>query len=95
MPAASAETATNTVTAEVRRAAGKASRTTASAVGTSIAAPNACSVRNAISSGNDAASEQSAEASTNRATPALSRRRRPNTSAMRPAATRKAAKTML
>ena len=94
-PAAAAETADRRATPWERRSGGKASSTSASEDGTSIAAPSAWTTRNAIRVPGDGASAHSTEATVNTSRPTTNTRRRPMTSAMRPAAIRNAAKTML
>ncbi len=61
-PAATAAEAPQTPMACARRSAGKAAITSASDAGTSIAAPNACTIRARISSSTDGARPQAAEA---------------------------------
>ena len=75
--------------------AGNAFSTSASEDGTRKAAPSACTTRNATSAPADGATAHSSEAAVNSSRPNTKMRRRPSRSAIRPAATRKAAKTML
>ena len=94
-PAAPAATADSSATPCDRRSAGNESSTRASDDGTRSAAPSACSTRNAVSVPGDGATAHSTDATVNSSSPLMKTRRRPMRSARRPAATRKAAKTML
>ncbi len=81
--------------AEARRSAGNSGSSRPSDVGTSSAAPAACSTRAPISTSAVGAIPQAAEAAKNSAMPVKNIRRRPSRSASRPAGTSSAAKTML
>jgi hypothetical protein len=94
-PAASAATAERSATACARRSAGKAWSTRPSEAGTMNAAPSAWRTRNPIRALAEGAIAQRTDAKVNSARPARKTRRRPSRSAIRPAATRNAAKTML
>ncbi len=95
MPAARAATADHSAIACVRCCAGCASSTIASELGTSIAAPAACTTRAAISIPSEGAAAHSAEASVNTTSEKTNTRRRPSRSASCPPPTRNAANTML
>lgn len=71
---------------------GKMSVINARAAGVTSAAPSPCSSRATTNCQSSAASPQPSEASVKRATPAVKSRRRPMTSAARPASSRKPAK---
>ena len=94
-PAAAAATADSSATPWERRSGGKALSTRASEAGTRKAAPSACTTRKATSGPSDGATAHSSEAAVNSSRPKTNMRRRPSRSAIRPAATRKAANTML
>ena len=94
-PAATAADAPQSPMACERRSPGKASTTSASEAGTSIAAPRAWTMRAATSRSSEGAAPQSADATVNSATPVTKARRRPSRSVRRPQTMRKAAKTML
>ncbi|CKW66023.1 Uncharacterised protein [Mycobacterium tuberculosis] len=94
-PAAIAAAAPHRPIACARRAASKPSTTSASEAGTSIAAPMPCSTRNATNCSTLPATAHSPDAMVNTSTPDRNVRLRPSKSANLPAATMKAAKTML
>ena len=88
-------TAPHSAVADARRSSGNSGSSSPSDVGTSSAAPAACTTRAAIRNSTDGASPHSAEAPTNTPSPQKNIRRRPSRSASRPAGTSNAAKTML
>ena len=94
-PAAAAPTADSRATPCERCSAGNALRTSASEEGTRNAAPRAWTTRKAISSSADGATAHNTDAAVNNSSPKMNARRRPMRSAIRPAATRNAANTML
>ena len=81
--------------AVARCSSGNSGSSSASDVGTRIAAPAACTTRAATSTSTDGASPQTAEAARKVETPTKNIRRRPRRSDSRPAGTSSAAKTML
>ena len=95
MPAEAAAIALQSATPCARRGPGKACSTSASEAGTTIAAPSAWSTRKTTSRPSEGAIAHSSDAAVKMITPHSNRRLRPSRSAMRPAATRNAANTML
>jgi|GEM_PF-2990507 len=91
--AATAPVAPQMAVAVARCASGNSGSSRASDVGTTAAAPSACSTRAAISIPGFGASPHSAEASRNTTIPTRNNRRRPIRSASRPAGIRAAANT--
>ncbi len=94
-PAASAATALQSATPWARSRSECASSTSASDAGTTIAAPIACRMRAATRVPTDGAAAHSTDASVKMTMPHSNSRLRPSRSAIRPAATMKAANTML
>ena len=94
-PAAAAPTAESSATPCARCAGGNAFRTSATADGTRKAAPSACTTRKAIRAPADGAIAHSSEPTMNSSRPKTKTRRRPSRSAIRAAAMRNAANTML
>ena len=92
--AATAPTAAQIETALRRSSAGNSGRRRASEVGKTEAAPTACSTRAATSSSTEGAAADRAEATVKIARPATKLRLRPSRSAVRPAGTSRAAKTI-
>jgi hypothetical protein len=91
--AAAAAAAPQRPTPAARRSGGKASRTSASEVGATIAAPMPCTTRKAISSPSEGASAQRRLAAVKPATPSRKIRLWPKRSASPPAGTSRAAMT--
>ena len=93
--AATAPVAPHSAVAVARCSIGNSGSSSPSEVGTSTAAPAACTTRAATRTGTDQASPQSADAARNVSSPMKNMRRRPTMSATRPAGTSSAANTML
>ncbi len=94
-PEARAADAPQRPMAWARLSVGNASTTRASDAGTRIAAPRACTTRNAMSTSTFGAMAQRTDAIVKSVTPLMKARLRPSRSARRPETTRNAANTML
>jgi hypothetical protein len=95
MPAATAPAAVESAIAVPRRSGGNSGRARLNAVGSTVAAPSACTTRAATRTGTDGATPLATDAARNSSRPARKSRRRPYRSARRPAGTRAAANTTL